>query len=364
MKTFISIFLIFVSLSFALVVNVNEKSGEITVEVEGMGMTFDEAKNDALRMAVEQAVGVAILGETYVENQLPVSDEVYTQAKGFIKTYEIVDKYVKEGYYYVKVRAVVVKALVEKTLKDMLKSVGNPKVLILVDEYMKSYGKYNYFYSYLKKNLVDLGAYVISEEFSRKILERIEAFKKGGKLSSDVARKLALLENANYIIYGKVEYFSKFVSDYDVWSVRVLADIEAIRTDNARIVADEIVDDAMAGATKEAAISRLAKSSLMKVAERIAKKIVEDFQPQTSFELRFNVKKLSWGSKIKRWLEEQEGIKKVIVKKRQRGLYVIEIVTSMSIDDVIEMVEECDIFDIYTEDVGNDWIEFTVEGEK
>lgn len=59
------------------------------VEVRAQGATFDAAKKEGFRLAVEHAVGSFILSETEVRNDRTVRDEVITYASGFVDRFEI-----------------------------------------------------------------------------------------------------------------------------------------------------------------------------------------------------------------------------------------------------------------------------------
>ena len=48
------------------------------ITVAGYGTTADEAERDALRNAVEQAVGTLVDSATLVQNNMLINDEIYT----------------------------------------------------------------------------------------------------------------------------------------------------------------------------------------------------------------------------------------------------------------------------------------------
>ncbi|SMC95719.1 hypothetical protein [Sporomusa malonica] len=62
------------------------------VTVQGYGTTRDEAINDALRNAVEQAVGTLVDSQTLVQNAEVVKDEIYTKSRGFVQDWTIVSE--------------------------------------------------------------------------------------------------------------------------------------------------------------------------------------------------------------------------------------------------------------------------------
>src|SRR3990167_4548464 len=71
-----------------------------TITVEGIGaivkgdlaIAKDNALNDALRKAVEQAVGTLVQAQTLVDKYQLISDEIYTKSQGYIKKYAIISE--------------------------------------------------------------------------------------------------------------------------------------------------------------------------------------------------------------------------------------------------------------------------------
>lgn len=67
------------------------------VEVQSQAATFDAARAEAFRLAVEHAVGSLILSETHVQNSRVVRDEIITYASGYVDRFEIVDRKEQSG---------------------------------------------------------------------------------------------------------------------------------------------------------------------------------------------------------------------------------------------------------------------------
>jgi len=95
-----------------------------TTEATGTGDSRQVAINNALKSAVEQAVGVLIKGLTEVSNNELVVDKVSAASAGFVKNYEILSE-VKDpvdNMYKIKIRATIddiaLKSAVDEFLKD------------------------------------------------------------------------------------------------------------------------------------------------------------------------------------------------------------------------------------------------------
>lgn len=60
------------------------------VTVTGVGASQTEAQNDAMRVAVEQAVGSLIDSQTIVDKSMVLEDNIYATSKGFVQSVDIV----------------------------------------------------------------------------------------------------------------------------------------------------------------------------------------------------------------------------------------------------------------------------------
>ena len=69
--------------------------------------SFEEAKEDALRKAVEMAGGKIIKAETQVRNFALVHDTIISRAVGYVRQYQQLAREEKDGIYRVRVRALV-----------------------------------------------------------------------------------------------------------------------------------------------------------------------------------------------------------------------------------------------------------------
>ncbi|MFA7332120.1 MAG: flagellar assembly protein T N-terminal domain-containing protein [Candidatus Delongbacteria bacterium] len=117
-----------------------------TVTVEGLAQIIDgntlsareAALRDAMRKAVETALGTLMESRTMVENFELKKDEIYSRASGFVSTYEVLEEKKQIDMYWMKVRAVVNQQKLgddARALGLLQELVGKPKMMIMVDEY-------------------------------------------------------------------------------------------------------------------------------------------------------------------------------------------------------------------------------------
>jgi hypothetical protein len=81
------------------------KRDSVTLEIVGVGLSPEEALNDAFRNAVQKVVGSMIDSTTVVENDVLAQDRVLVFSDGFVRDYEDLGSRRKEGLCYRKIRA-------------------------------------------------------------------------------------------------------------------------------------------------------------------------------------------------------------------------------------------------------------------
>jgi hypothetical protein len=99
--------LLLLTLAFTLTANA-EDDKTVTLVVSGQGKTQDEAKQRALRSAIEQAFGTFISSKTELLNDNLVKDEIVSVANGNIQKFEVLSEVkIPEGGYATTLKAIV-----------------------------------------------------------------------------------------------------------------------------------------------------------------------------------------------------------------------------------------------------------------
>ena len=70
---------------------------DLTINVDGSGKTCQEARNDALRNAVNQAYGSTIYSKTEISNDLLISDDITMLTSGNVLNYETINLCVEKN---------------------------------------------------------------------------------------------------------------------------------------------------------------------------------------------------------------------------------------------------------------------------
>ena len=110
-------------------ISIIDKDAEVVVK--GVGITRDDALKNALRLCVEQAVGVALTSETKVENFVVIKDAINTRAEGYITKYEIINEVPFPDRYEITVKAVVSLDPIKADFNILSKAVGGIRFLVM-----------------------------------------------------------------------------------------------------------------------------------------------------------------------------------------------------------------------------------------
>ncbi len=116
-----------------------EADGEANVIPDNKLSTRDMAVSNAQRNAVEKALGVLVTGQMVVSQARLIEDQVFSKTAGYLKHWEVVSEKEEDGLYRVRIKARVKLGDVRKDVDGLgmlihTKKVGNPRVMVLIDE--------------------------------------------------------------------------------------------------------------------------------------------------------------------------------------------------------------------------------------
>lgn len=197
-----------------------EATGIATVSGGNLALARDSAIADALRKAIEQAVGTLVASDTLVENYQPLKDNVYTKTAGYIRSYTVIREGQSPGLYQATVSAVVAIG----NIKDDLGAMGlmqvkaeRPRVLFMIAE--KNIGRRYYAFWWwgrseymgesidmssaeaaLKEKFLEKGFNVVDSSAGTVVIEdalRVE------DLTSAAAARVGRDLNAEVVVFGK-----------------------------------------------------------------------------------------------------------------------------------------------------------------
>lgn len=184
----------------------------------------DAAVNDALRKAVEQAVGTVVSSETMVENYSVLSDNIYTRTKGYVKDYTIVGESYQPDLYQVTVVATIAVTDIRKDLASLgllMKKAGKPRILFMIAEKQIGRKYYNFWWwgkSEYKGEVMELSVAenALKEAFLNGGFHVVDISGSTGKfvvkdqyriadLTKQAATELGRDLNAEVVVYGRAQ---------------------------------------------------------------------------------------------------------------------------------------------------------------
>ena len=229
-------------------------AGEVTI-AEGVAVVVgnnipgarDKALDDALRKAVEQAVGTLVSSDTMAENYRVIHDKILAQTTGYIERYKILTEVQEGELYRIKVQAEVGK----DNLTNDLRALGllhvlkeKPKVMVIIDEKVGGlYGTTGWeeagqAESTIMEKLLNAGFNVVDSQTVRTNITRDKALR---LLEGDpeAAAAAGLQHGAQVVITGKS--FSKNAGGKlygtQMQSIQATVQARVIRTDDAKVIA-------------------------------------------------------------------------------------------------------------------------------
>lgn len=110
------------------------------IDVQAKAQSFDAAKKEGFRLAVEHAVGNFILSETEVNNSRMKRDEIITYASGFVDRFEILNRADEGNGVRLTMRVWVAHSSIAQRLLNKSEAVGDlegPRVQAKVETYQE-----------------------------------------------------------------------------------------------------------------------------------------------------------------------------------------------------------------------------------
>ena len=114
-----------------------EAEGFSTIQDGDIARARNMALEDALRNAVEKAVGVHLDSETKTRNYELIEDNIYMKSQGYVSGYDKIESKMEGDQFRVKVRAEVKEGLLEDDLEALeltIHRAGDPRVMVIVEE--------------------------------------------------------------------------------------------------------------------------------------------------------------------------------------------------------------------------------------
>lgn len=288
----------------------------------GVGDTAVDAENDALRNAVENALGVLIDAETLMKNNMIIQDNIYKQSTGFVRSYEVLDKSQQDEAWRVTVQAVIdtnpdSKLMNELTRLGLIRTLRNPKIAVIIED-RDTWGDQN--------SLVAQNA-VVKEFLAAGFTNMVDIGDERRKynnmlmMSIDDFRTLASLWKVDYLVVGRV--FTDRVGDagkllgthhlgIDSYHARVDARIYVAKT--GQIIAADGKSVSAADVSRETAMHKATTNAASQMGQYLVEQILNYASGvHQQVELIATVSDFDKINKIKHTLINMPGVKDVVL---------------------------------------------------
>ncbi len=205
----LSVLVASVALAQATVVT-KEATGEAAIVGKNEEKAFNDAREQALRSAVEQAAGVRVDADTLTLNNQLVRDQIFTNTSGYVKKFDVVSKKVEKGVVSVTVKADVITENLDKDIqaaRDLVKRFGRPKLAIIIQEQTVPIGEKVVLNSdHLSKFLGEAMAKDGWEIIDPAAMNGKVHIAAGATMGENEAKDVGNITKANYILYGQATF--------------------------------------------------------------------------------------------------------------------------------------------------------------
>ncbi|MGZ3444225.1 MAG: flagellar assembly protein T N-terminal domain-containing protein [Myxococcaceae bacterium] len=186
-----------------------EAEGEAAIVGGNVDRASREAREAALRSAVEQVAGVIVSSQSLAVNSQLVSDQVYAHSAGYVRSYEVLSQTTERNVVKVKVRAQVGTAELDRDLQAVQALVrrlqGRKLVILIQEQTIDERGV---------TSTSGVTATVLTDAFKRDGWTVIDPSFAAGKvrvssavaLGATEAKEIGTLSKADFILYGTVGF--------------------------------------------------------------------------------------------------------------------------------------------------------------
>ncbi|RPH74958.1 hypothetical protein EHM76_02590 [bacterium] len=334
-------FFVFLFVFFAVVLVVNAQEIK-TVTADGVatigsdpGATRDKAIEDALRRAVEQAVGTMVESETATENYELLSDKIYSRSQGYVKNYDVLSEKTEGNLLRVKISAEVSSG----DLSNELSAIGllqrrmkYPRVMVIIPE-ENILNSSSWWQAYTVSSsqaeatviakLKAKGFNVVDPGQRRTIsaADGMEAY--GG--DSGATGRIATKTGAEVFIIGKATSTrsANNIAGSDLLSESTTITANAVKSGTGEVMAQASGQGTAAHINEIAALQQSTQKAADQVADQLIAGILETWQRESSGQrsVAMTVDDISPDEleKLKSVLEKTRGVSEVLVRNFDSG---------------------------------------------
>ncbi len=295
----------------------------------------DQAIKDALRKAVEQAVGSFISSETVVENYQVISDRIYSKAEGYIADYKVLREKVEGDLYRVLISAKVKMGDIKDDLKAigiLVEYMGRPRIAVLLED--------DDIRTAIEEHLVNLGFPVVDFETIAKNTQK-DKLKAVFDGDEDLAKEIALRNGAEIFIMGSSKVDEKDYRGRSIYEVVVRAKV--VESSTGEIISSRVVKKEVPFDETEAKLE-----TSKEMAEKISNDILKKWKGGVNV-VYLKVSGIRRGeiNAIKSKLSDNiRGLRGINTKEIRKNYVVYEIITSSTPQEVLDEINSLKEFEV------------------
>lgn len=254
----------------------------------------DRAIEDALRRAVEQAVGTIVESETTVENYELLSDRIFSRSSGYVKSYQIVSEQREGDLLRVKVSAVVSTADLNNDLNAigvLQRRMKYPRIMVMIAEDNILQADYWQLYSVSNSQseetvisrLKAKGFRIVDPMEMRHQISASEA-RAAWQGGDDIAGRMGSRLGAEIVIVGQAisNRAASNIYGSDLLSMTTSLTARAVKAGTGEVIATASAQGTAAHINEVAALQQSLQKASEKAAEDLSRGIVETWKQETS----------------------------------------------------------------------------------
>jgi|GEM_PF-3499041 hypothetical protein len=321
------------------------------VTVDGTGASRDDAIRDALRAAVEQAVGILVDSQTVSNNNQIITDEIYTKSQGFVQDYHIIKEQNSGGLYTVSATVIVDTEpnsllytklyqlkLIEVALRD-------PRIAVIIPEFYQSSAlPSSSSGAMVIEHLRDAGFKHVIDARQLQNIQHDQILRAILDNDYDSAKILATTEKLDFVIVG--EATSQYIGDLynsGIHSSRAHIAAKVLKVDTGEIIAAHDFDASGADVTPAVSAKKALSACGDKVGEYMVKQLMEyasdPDKPVTIIIKRATFQKLN---DIQQALKGVSGVKSVFLRSYNTGIAQIDVIYTGSPKVLADAMQNAD----------------------
>jgi len=315
----------------------------------------DKAIEDALRRAVEQAVGTIVESETAVENYQLLSDKIYSHSSGYVKDYKVVSEKTEGGL----VRVTVAANVSSGELNNDLSAIGllqrrmkYPRVMVMIVE-QNILNSETYWNQYVHsgsqaeasivKKLKEKGFNVVDSQVQRRQVVPADAHA-AWEGNYETAGNIGTKFGAEIVIVGEATSTraENTIMGSDLISVSSALNASAVKSGTGEVIAQAQTSGTAAHINEVAATQQSLVKAADQAGDQLIDGILETWKKESSGTRQLLVQiddiNPSEVDKVKATLGKMRGVTEVIVRNISNGSADINIESKTDAQDLSDVI--------------------------